>query len=40
MVKFHSSWILDRAATHILAFEGESRVTFFDDTARAGVWRA
>ena len=33
-------WFLDRVATHILAFEGDSKVTFFDGTARAGVRRA
>jgi sulfate-transporting ATPase len=27
----HDRWFLDRIATHILAFEGESKVTFFDD---------
>jgi sulfate-transporting ATPase len=26
----HDRWFLDRIATHILAFEGESQVTFFD----------
>jgi ATP-binding cassette ChvD family protein len=26
----HDRWFLDRIATHILAFEGESHVTFFD----------
>ena len=26
----HDRWYLDRIATHILAFEGESRVLFFD----------
>ncbi len=26
----HDRWFLDRLATHILAFEGESRVEFFD----------
>ncbi len=26
----HNRWFLDRVATHILAFEGESKVTFFD----------
>ncbi|HSR17423.1 MAG TPA: energy-dependent translational throttle protein EttA [Ignavibacteriaceae bacterium] len=26
----HDRWFLDRAATHILAFEGESKVTLFD----------
>jgi ATPase subunit of ABC transporter with duplicated ATPase domains len=26
----HDRWFLDRIATHIVAFEGESKVTFFD----------
>lgn len=26
----HDRWFLDRIATHILAFEGESKVTFFE----------
>ncbi len=26
----HDRWFLDRIATHIIAFEGESKVTFFD----------
>ena len=26
----HDRWFLDRVATHILAFEGDSRVTYFD----------
>jgi ATPase subunit of ABC transporter with duplicated ATPase domains len=26
----HDRWFLDRIATHILAFEGDSRVTWFD----------
>jgi ATPase subunit of ABC transporter with duplicated ATPase domains len=26
----HDRWFLDRVATHILAFEGESRVVWFD----------
>ncbi len=26
----HDRWFLDRLATHILAFEGDSRVEFFD----------
>lgn len=26
----HDRWFLDRVATHILAFEGESKVTWFD----------
>jgi sulfate-transporting ATPase len=30
MVISHDRWFLDRIATHILAFEGESQVVFFD----------
>ena len=30
VVVSHDRWFLDRIATHILAFEGESRVVFFD----------
>ena len=30
MIISHDRWFLDRIATHILAFEGESRVVFFD----------
>ena len=26
----HDRWFLDRICTHILAFEGDSKVTFFD----------
>ena len=26
----HDRWFLDRIATHILAFEGDSQVIFFD----------
>jgi ATPase subunit of ABC transporter with duplicated ATPase domains len=26
----HDRWFLDRIATHMLAFEGESRVVFFE----------
>jgi sulfate-transporting ATPase len=26
----HDRWFLDRIATHILAFEGDSKVTFFE----------
>lgn len=26
----HDRWFLDRVATHILAFEGDSKVSFFD----------
>jgi sulfate-transporting ATPase len=29
MVISHDRWFLDRIATHILAFEGESQVVFF-----------
>ncbi len=30
MVISHDRWFLDRIATHILAFEGDSEVVFFD----------
>lgn len=30
LVISHDRWFLDRLATHILAFEGDSKVTFFD----------
>jgi sulfate-transporting ATPase len=30
LVISHDRWFLDRIATHILAFEGDSRVVFFD----------
>lgn len=30
LVTSHDRWFLDRIATHILAFEGDSRVVFFD----------
>ncbi|KXU88148.1 energy-dependent translational throttle protein EttA [Paraburkholderia monticola] len=30
LVISHDRWFLDRIATHILAFEGDSQVTFFD----------
>ncbi len=30
LVISHDRWFLDRIATHILAFEGNSQVTFFD----------
>jgi hypothetical protein len=30
----HDRWFLDRIATHILAFEGDSKVTLFDGTVR------
>ncbi|HPP39677.1 MAG TPA: energy-dependent translational throttle protein EttA, partial [Candidatus Kapabacteria bacterium] len=28
----HDRWFLDRVATHILAFEGDSQVYFFEGT--------
>ena len=28
----HDRWFLDRIATHILAFEGDSQVTWFEGT--------
>jgi ATPase subunit of ABC transporter with duplicated ATPase domains len=31
----HDRWFLDRIATHILAFEGDSQVTWFEGTRRA-----
>ena len=30
VVVSHDRWFLDRIATHILAFEGDSKVVFFD----------
>jgi ATPase subunit of ABC transporter with duplicated ATPase domains len=30
MITSHDRWFLDRIATHILAFEGDSRVTWFE----------
>jgi ATPase subunit of ABC transporter with duplicated ATPase domains len=30
MVVSHDRWFLDRIATHILAFEGDSKVVFFE----------
>ena len=30
VVVSHDRWFLDRIATHILAFEGDGKVTFFD----------
>ena len=30
LVTSHDRWVLDRIATHILAFEGDSKVVFFD----------
>ena len=34
LVISHDRWFLDRIATHILAFEGDSEVTFFDGNYR------
>ena len=30
MVVSHDRWFLDRVATHVLAFEGDSQVVWFD----------
>jgi ATPase subunit of ABC transporter with duplicated ATPase domains len=30
LVISHDRWFLDRIATHILAFEGDSKVVFYD----------
>jgi ATP-binding cassette ChvD family protein len=36
----HDRWFLDRIATHILAFEGDSQVTWFDGNYQAyAAWR-
>ena len=35
MVVSHDRWFLDRIATHILAFEGESQVTWFEGNFQA-----
>jgi ATP-binding cassette ChvD family protein len=35
VVVSHDRWFLDRVATHILAFEGDSRVTWFDGNYEA-----
>jgi ATPase subunit of ABC transporter with duplicated ATPase domains len=34
VVTSHDRWFLDRIATHILAFESDSKLTFFDGTVR------
>jgi energy-coupling factor transporter ATP-binding protein EcfA2 len=31
----HDRWFLDRVATHVLAFEGDSQVTWFEGTSRS-----
>ena len=35
MVISHDRWFLDRTATHILAFEGDSRVELFEGNYQA-----
>ncbi|MCJ7441107.1 MAG: energy-dependent translational throttle protein EttA [Thermoanaerobaculaceae bacterium] len=36
----HDRWFLDRIATHILAFEGDSKITFFDGNfSEYEAWR-
>ncbi len=35
MVISHDRWFLDRIATHILAFEGESQVVWFEGNYEA-----
>ena len=35
VVVSHDRWFLDRVATHILAFEGDSRVTWFEGNYEA-----
>ena len=40
VVVSHDRWFLDRVATHVLAFEGESRVRFFEGNFQAyEQWR-
>ena len=35
VVVSHDRWFLDRVATHILAFEGDSKVTWFEGNYEA-----
>jgi ATPase subunit of ABC transporter with duplicated ATPase domains len=35
VVTSHDRWFLDRIATHMLAFEGDGKVTFFDGNYQA-----
>ena len=35
MVISHDRWFLDRVATHVLAFEGDSQVTWFEGNFEA-----
>ena len=37
LVVSHDRWFLDRIATHILAFEGDSSVVFFDGNYSANT---
>ena len=40
MIVSHDRWFLDRVATHVLAFEGDSRVTWFEGNFEAySEWR-
>jgi len=34
LVISHDRWFLDRVATHIMAFEGDSRITFTEGNYR------
>jgi ATPase subunit of ABC transporter with duplicated ATPase domains len=34
MISSHDRWFLDRIATHILAFEGDSQVVWFEGNYR------
>ena len=35
MIVSHDRWFLDRIATHVLAFEGDSRVRWFEGNFEA-----
>ena len=35
VVVSHDRWFLDRVATHVLAFEGDSQVTWFEGNVEA-----
>jgi ATPase subunit of ABC transporter with duplicated ATPase domains len=40
MIVSHDRWFLDRVATHVLAFEGDSKVTWFEGNFEAySEWR-
>ena len=34
LITSHDRWFLDRLATHIIAFEGDSKVVFFEGSLR------